>query len=452
MQKENNFTQGRILWPLIKFMLPVFLALFLQSLYGAVDLLIVGQFGNATDVSAVSTGSQLMHSVTGLVCSFSMGITIILGQLIGRGEREEGGRVVGSGIVLFACIALGFTAIVPLFAPQLANLLNAPEEAFDKTCAYLRICGFGSVFIVAFNLLGSVFRGIGDSKTPLLTVAIASVVNVFGDLLLVSVFHMGAAGAAWATIAAQAVSVILSLLVIRKKGLPFTFHKNMLRWHRQHIADMIRIGLPIALQDFLVGVSFLVILALINRLGLIASAGVGVAQKVCGFIMLVPSAFSQALSAFVAQNVGANRLDRANKTLWYAIGLSAGVAVVMFVLAFFYGEMLCSIFAKDPEVIAAGAQYLKAYGVDCLLTCFLFCFIGYFNGIGMTRFVMLQGIAGAFGVRVPVSYFMSHLPEVSLFKVGLATPSSSLVQIILCFICFGLTMKKVRKNGGVLKL
>ena len=257
---------------------------------------------------------------------------------------------------------------------------------------YTLLCSAGTVFIVAYNLLGSIFRGLRDSKLPLLAVVIACVLNIAGDLLLVAVFHLGAAGAAIATIFAQAVSVLLSLLVIRKRPLPFSFSLRDIRPNRQHIRQILKLGVPIALQDLLVGLSFSVIIAIVNKLGLIASAGVGIAEKACIFLMLVPSAFMQSMSAFVAQNMGAHKPERAKKALLLGILTSLSLGVVMGWLTFFHSDLLAGIFAKDREIILPAVDYLKAYAFDCVLTSFLFCFIGYFNGCGNTAFVMLQGI------------------------------------------------------------
>ena len=188
MERKNDFTTGKILGPLLRFMVPVFLAMLLQVMYGAVDLLIVGKFAHSRDVSAVSTGSQMMMTVTGLITSFAMGTTILLGRRIGEGRGREGGEVVGSSICLFGAIAAGFTVLIPVLSRPLSSVMNAPAEAFDATAAYIRICGLGSLFIIAYNLIGSIFRGIGDSKTPLMTVLIACACNIAGDLLMVAVF------------------------------------------------------------------------------------------------------------------------------------------------------------------------------------------------------------------------------------------------------------------------
>jgi len=247
---------------------------------------------------------------------------------------------------------------------------------------------------------------------------------------------MGTKGAALATVFAQLISVVISMVLISRKTLPFSFSKSQIRFQKKNIMRIIGLGFPIALQDFLVGVSFLIILAIVNQLGLNASAGVGVAEKVVGFLMLIPSAFMQAMAAFVAQNYGAGHVERANKSLIYAMALSFVCAIVMFYLAFFQGDMLSHIFANDKDVIFASADYLRAYAIDCLLTCFYFCFVGYFNGIGKTKFVMVQGVIGAFCIRVPLSIIFSHMEGASLFKIGLATPASTVIQTVLCIICF----------------
>ena len=444
MEKNTSFTEGKILKPLIAFAVPVLFALFLQAMYGAVDLLIIGKFASSSDLSAVSTGSQIMMTLTNLVSSFAMGTTILLGQQIGCGNRKEGGCTVGTSIMMFAILAVGMTILLVVFAPQISSIMHAPEEAFTKTVNYVRICGAGMLIIVAYNLIGCIFRGLGDSKTPLVTVSIACVCNIVGDLILCAVLKLGTEGAAIATVFAQVVSVIISLYLIRKKELPFEMTRAYIRLHGRTLRKVIGLGAPIALQDFLVSVSFLVILAIVNSLGVTASAGVGVAEKVCAFIMLISSAFMQSISAFVAQNFGAGRMDRARKALYCGAGVSFLIGAGMFFLAFFHGDMLAGVFSSDPDVIMAAADYLKAYALDCMLTAIFFCYTGFYNGIGMTKFVMVQGIIGALGVRVPIAYFMSLRTDATLFEIGLATPISSALQLILCLGCM-LYLRKKKK-------
>lgn len=446
MSKVSNFTEGKIFSPLLKFTIPILLTLFLQTMYGAVDLLIVGQFGGAADVSAVSTGSQVMTTITVMITGLVMGITILIGQKLGEGKRKEAGNVIGSGISIFCVVAIIITVLVVTFASSIASFMHSPKEAFNSTVTYIRVCASGAIFIVAYNIIGGVFRGLGDSKTPLITVAIACVTNIIGDLVLVGAFKMSAMGAALATIIAQAVSVILSLIIIKRRGLPFEFSRSSIKFHKSLTSQIIKYGAPISLQDGLVHLSFLAIMIIGNSLGVIPSAGIGVAEKLVGFIMLIPSSFSQAVSAFVAQNYGAKKYDRAKKVLLYAISTSLCCGIVMFYVTFFHGNLLAGMFSKDVEVVAAAWEYMKAYGIDCLFTAIMFCMVGYFNGCGKTTFVMIQGIIGAFAIRIPVSYIMSKIEPVSLFKVGIATPMSTLVQIALCVIYFIILSKKLRKE------
>jgi putative MATE family efflux protein len=446
-KQKSDFTRGPILKPLLLFAMPVLAALFLQAMYGAVDLMIVGKFGDAADISGVSTGSQIMQTITYVLASFSMGTTILIGQRVGQGRGNEGGSIIGSSIVLFAVIAACFTVVLVIFAPQAAAIMQAPEEAFDQTVVYVRICGGGMLVITAYNLISCIFRGLGDSNTPLMTVVTACVFNIAGDLILVGGFHMGCAGAAIATVAAQFLSVVISMHFIRKKDLPFEMTRKDIRWDRQIIGITVHLGLPIALQDLLVGISFLIILSIVNSLGVIVSAGVGVAEKVCAFIMVVSSSFMQSMAAFVSQNYGAGKYRRALRSLRIGILISFSIGVIMFYITFFHGDALAGIFSNDSEVISAAWEYLKPYAFDCMLTAVFFCCTGFFNGIGLTRFVMVQGITGAFGVRVPVSFIMSRQRPVSLFNIGLATPASSLVQMILCFIRLAKVCRKWKEEG-----
>lgn len=308
MKRTNRLTEGNILHTLICFAVPVFFTLFLQALYGGVDLLVVGQFAATADVSGVATGSMLMSTVTMVITGLSMGITILVGERIGRGEPDEAGRAIGGGICLFAAFGVLLTVVLLAGAEPLARLLHAPEEAFAETVEYIRICGGGSLFIVAYNVLGAVFRGIGDARTPLFTVMLACVINIGGDLLLVEGFHLGAArrppwprwpprrSAWWSPWRLSAAGRI---------GCPSTSPGGASALTGASSRLELRLGLPVALQELLVGTSFLVIQTIVNTFGVTASAGVGVAEKVCVFLMLVPSAYMHSMSAFVAQNMGA---------------------------------------------------------------------------------------------------------------------------------------------------
>lgn len=433
---SQNLTQGNILHSLISFAFPVLLALFLQAMYGAADLIIVGQFAGTSQQSGVASGSQILNMVTMVITGLTMGVTVYVGNAIGAEKKELAGKGIGSGIALFTVVAFIFTMILVSCSDTLALSMHAPQEAFIPTSSYVRICGIGTIFIVAYNVLGAIFRGMGDSQTPLITVAIACIINIAGDLILVAGFGMGAAGAAIATVTAQGVSVAYSLYLIRSRSLPFAFSRSYIRFYRNPVLKILLVGVPIALQELLVQFSFLFIQAVVNGMGVVASAAAGVAEKVCVFLMLVSSAYMQSIAAFVAQNNGAGRLDRSRQALLYGIKTAFLAGVAMSAAAYFGGSALSSIFSSEPLVIANAHDYLKAYAIDCLLTAVLFCFIGYFNGCGKTLFVMAQGIIGAFFIRIPAVYLISQVNGVTLFHIGLGTPISSLVQIILCLFAY----------------
>ncbi len=444
MAQIKDFTQGKVFQPLLRFATPILCAMLLQIMYGAIDLLIVGQFATSADVSSTATGAQVMATLTFIANGLPMGITIFMGQKIGEKKMSEIGHIIGNGVGILLVFSIIITILLSSLPRLIASIMHSPPEAFEGTVAYIRICGGGTIFLVGYNLISSIFRGIGDAKTPLITVSIACVINIILDLILVAHFGMGVRGAAIATVSAQMLSVLLSIIIIKKRGFPFEFSRKNINFDKKISIQILKYGAPIALQDGLVNVSFLAITAIVNALGVTASAGLGITERLAGFIILFPSSVTQALSAFSAQNFGAKQYRRARKGLRYAIGMSFTVNLFIAYFCFFHGDLLSSLFSKDPAVIAASWDYLKAYAADCLQICFMFSMIGFFNGFGKTTFVMIQGIFGAFCVRIPVSYYMSTLENTSLFYIGLATPISTVFQLILCFIYYIVLYKKYR--------
>lgn len=440
---KNMFINGSVFGALIRFALPVLGALVLQAAYGAVDLLVVGRFGDASGISAVGIGSTFMHMVTVVITSLAMGSTVIIGQHIGEEEQKSAGDTIGTTIILFAIVGAVLTVVLELAAGSIVQILKVPVESASKAISYIRICSGGVLVIIAYNVISGVLRGIGNAKLPFIFVGIACFVNIIGDLVFVGVFKMDVAGAAYATVFAQLVSVILSVLVLKKQKLPVKFSMEQCKIHKKELKRVLNVGVPIALQEAMVQVSFLVINAIINNMGLMQSAGYGIAQKVVTFIMLVPSSIMQSVSAFVAQNIGAGKPDRAKKGFFSAIITGCSVGVFIFCLGFFGGGVLSSLFTNDEQVIVQAWDYLKGFSIDCILTCMLFSSIGYFNGCGNSLPVMLQGISSAFLVRIPVSLFMARFG--SLVWVGTATPITTVYGIFFFIICFKIySSKKVK--------
>lgn len=430
IEEKTDFTQGSILKKLFWFMLPVLGALILQAAYGAVDLLVVGRFGTTAGISAVSTGSQLLNLVTFVVTQFAMGITVLIARYLGEKKSEQIGAVLGGAFVVFAIVSLVLFLALVCFAKPLSVLMQAPQESLSLTVSYVRICGSGMFFIVAYNLLSAIFRGLGDSKSPLLFVLIACVVNIFGDLLLVGGLRMDAAGAALATVFAQMLSVIFAIVILLKKKLPFSIKKTDFRWNSQ-CRKFLSIGLPLVLQEFLTQISFLALCAFANRLGLAASSGYGVASKIVSFAMLIPSALMQSMASFVSQNIGAGKQKRAKQSMLTGIGVGLVFGCMVFVLVMQKGDVLSGFFSTDAAVIENGFAYLKGFAPETIATAVLFSMVGYFNGNGKTMWVMFQGIVQTLLVRLPLSYFMSIQPDASLTRIGLAAPVSTFVGIVL---------------------
>lgn len=431
MSKEKaDFTQGSILEKLLWFMVPILGALILQAAYGAVDLLVVGRFGSTSGLSAVSTGSQILNLVTFVVTQLAMGITVLIARYLGEKRPEKIPALLGGAVLVFALISVGLCILLVCFSTPISVLMQAPEESLALTASYVRICGSGIFFIVAYNVLSAIFRGLGDSKSPLLFVLVACVVNIIGDLLLVAGFRMDAAGAALATVFAQAVSVVFAIIILTKKKLPFSLKRKDFRLNPQ-CRIFLKIGLPLALQECLTQISFLALCAFVNRLGLESSSGYGVASKIVNFAMLVPSALMQSMASFVSQNVGAGNQKRAKQSMFTGISVGLGFGCIVFALVMLKGDVLAGCFSTDAAVIQKGFEYLNGFAPETIVTAVLFSMIGYFNGNQKTLWVMIQGLVQTLLVRLPLAYVMSIQPNASLTKIGLAAPASTAVGILL---------------------
>lgn len=446
--EKSDFTQGSILKKLALFMLPILGALVLQAAYGAVDLLVVGRFGSTSGLSAVSTGSQVLNLVTFVVTQLAMGVTVLIARYLGEKQPKYIGPVIGGAAIVFTIISVVLFAVMVGLARPISVLMQAPTEAVDLTTSYVRICGGGILFIVAYNMLAAIFRGLGDSKSPLLFVLVACIFNIVGDLVLVAGFHLDAAGAAIATVFAQAVSVVCAIVILLKKDLPFKIQKSDLCLNSQ-CGKFLSIGLPLALQEFLTQLSFLALCAFVNRLGLSASSGYGVACKIVNFAMLVPSSLMQSMASFVSQNIGAGNRQRAKKSMFTGIGIGLVIGSFVFALVMLKGNLLSSAFTTDAEVIANAYAYLKGFAPETLVTAVLFSMVGYFNGNNKTVWVMIQGLVQTLLVRLPMAYFMSIQPNASLTNIGLAAPTSTAVGIVLN-VCFFLYLERKSKKETTL--
>lgn len=445
---KSDFTQGSILGKLIPFMMPILGALILQTAYGAVDLLVVGRFGTTSGLSAVSTGSQVLNLVTFVITQLAMGVTVLIARYIGEKKPAQIGALIGGAIVVFAIISVVLFVVMIGFSHPISVIMQAPKEAVSLTSVYVRICGGGIFFIVAYNLLAAIFRGLGDSKSPLIFVAVACVINIAGDLILVAGLKMDAAGAAIATVFAQAVSVILACIMLFKRHLPFKITKKDFRIN-MHCKRALKVGLPLALQECLTQVSFLALCAFVNRLGLEASSGYGVACKLVNFAMLLPSSLMQSMASFVSQNVGAGNEKRARKAMLTGIGVGLVIGCIVFVFIMFKGDLLTGIFTTDEAVVQNGYDYLRGFALETIVTAVLFSMIGYFNGHDKTVWVMIQGLVQTLLVRLPLAYYMSIQPDASLTKIGFAAPAATIFGIVLNVVFYICMNKKAGATNNV---
>lgn len=429
--KQKNLTNGTVLQTLIFFSLPYLLSSFLQTFYGMADLYIIGQFNTAASTTAVSIGSQVMHMVTVIIMGLAMGSTIKIGHAVGADDKESISKTIGNTISFFVIISLIVTVILLCFTYGIIGIMNTPQESVKETAAYLFICFAGIPFIIAYNIISSILRGLGDSRTPMYFVAIACIINIILDYLLIGGLHIGAAGAAFGTVISQAVSSILAFFVIKRKNL-INLQKSHIIPDKAILSGIMHSGVPIALQDGLIQVSFLIITIIANGRGLIASAAVGIVEKIISFLFLVPSAMLSSVSAITAQNVGAGEPKRARQTLRYALYITITFGIIVVIYCQLVPHTLVSLFSKENAVVIAGCEYLRSYSIDCLLAGIHFCFSGYFCGYGNSSISFIHNIASIVLVRVPGAYIASLIFKDSLFPMGLAAPLGSLLSAIIC--------------------
>lgn len=443
-RKDYDLTTGSVAKTLVAFALPFLFSNFIQAFYGATDLFVVGRFADSSAVSAVTIGSQLTYIVTSIILGLSMGTTVMLGRRMGEGDERGLALVLGNTIWIFSILSLILMPFMLWQTPRLLTLVQTPPEAMKEAIAYVMICSAGIPFIVSYNVISSILRGLGDSKTPMYFIGIACIVNVILDFILAGPAGMGAAGTAVATVAAQAVSSVYAVWYLKKHGLPFPFSRKDIHWERRNGKGIFKVGLPIASQDFLVQVSFMVITIIANRRGLIDSAAVGVVEKIIHFAFMVPFAFLSAISAMTAQNAGAGKKKRAMLTLKYGMAITVAYGCLICLVSQLFPEALTGCFSRDEQVIRAGAAYLRSYSIDCILAGIVFSFNGYLCGMNQALVPFCHNVASIFLVRIPVAYIASSRFPTTLLPMGFASPLGSLLSILIIavyFKCTGFTDK-----------
>ena len=448
MQMEKNLTTGSVFRNVILFSLPYLLSYFLQTLYGMADLFIIGQYEGVAGTTAVSVGSQVMHMITVMIVGLAMGTTVSIGQSVGANNRRQAAQDIGNTVVLFMVVSAALTAVLLVLVNPIVSAMSTPSEAVDGTASYLTICFIGIPFITAYNIISSIFRGMGDSKSPMYFIAVACAANIGLDYLFMGFFRLGSAGAALGTTLSQAVSVVVSLFVILKRK-SITLKKNDFKPHRPVMLKILKIGVPIAIQDGLIQIAFILITVIANQRGLNDAAAVGIVEKVISFLFLVPSSMLSAVSALGAQNIGAKKPERAIKTLQYAIMIAAGFGVLSSVVIQFAAEPIVSLFTDGnakggADVIRLGGQYIRGYIWDCIFAGIHFSFSGYFCACGKSGLSFMHNILAIALVRIPGVYLTSQLFPNTLFPMGLATAAGSLMSVVICIISYAVIRRKDR--------
>ncbi len=438
----RDLTRGSVSKNLLYFTAPYLLSYFLQTLYGMADLFIIGQFDGADATTSVSIGSQVMHMITVMIVGLAMGTTVGIGHAVGAGDKTRAKTAIGNTLTLFLTLSVVGTALLLLLVNPIVSVMSTPEEAVAGARIYLIICFAGIPFITAYNIIASVFRGLGDSKSPMYFIAIACAANIILDYVFIGAMDMGAAGAALGTTLSQALSVIISVIAVTKKKREIIPSKSDLHPQKSVMSEMLRTGIPIALQDGLIQVAFIVITIIANKRGLTDAAAVGIVEKIISFLFLVPSSLLSAVSALCAQNIGAGKQDRADRTLCYALFAAVGFGVVVAVIMQFAAGFTVGLFQKDAAVVAAGEQYLKGYVFDVIFAGIHFSFSGYFCACNKSYISFIHNISAIALVRIPGVYLMSVKFPDTLLPMGLATAMGSLVSAIICAIAFWLIKKK----------
>jgi putative efflux protein, MATE family len=442
MRKSYDLTQGSVWKNLLKFMLPFLFANIMQAFYGAVDLFVVGRFSGTSAISAVNIGSQILQIITSFVIGISMGITVALAHNIGSKDKAGAVKTVSNGVLLFVVFAVVVTPLMIWKSGMLVEVMQTPADAVHEATQYVLICSIGLPFIIIYNVIAALLRGIGNSKTPMLFVGVACVVNVAGDFLLTGFLHMGVTGAAIATVVAQMISSLCGLIYLKYCGLSFPFRKSDLHFHKSSLHRILVVGFPVALQDTLINISFIVLTVIANERGLIASSAVGVVEKLIMFMFLVPSAMLSAISAITAQNLGAHRPERATATVKYGIWITAAFGILMCAVSQLFPDALTSIFSRDTAVIQSAGEYLRTYSIDCILVAFTFCMNGYLCGMNRSVVTLFHNTLSILLVRIPAAYFLSRCYPNSLLPMGLASPLGSLLSIVILIGYFSYHKKK----------
>ena len=440
---RKDLTQGSILGNIMTFSLPYVLAYFLQILYGLADLFVIGQYCNVDSTTAVSNGAQVMYLFTCVVIGLAMGTTVCLGRAVGAKDQHRASNIIGNTATMFLCLSIVLASVLLLFRNSIVSLIDTPAEAVGATCDYLTICFIGIPFIMAYNIIASIFRGLGDSRSPMYFVAIACVVNIILDYLFIGWLGLGAKGAALGTALSQAFSVTVALTAIRKHRQVFDVHRENFKLQKPIISNILKVGFPIAMQDGFIQIAFIAITVIANGRGLYDAAAVGIVEKFIGLVFIVPSAMLSTVSAIASQNIGAKQVSRAQRTMWYAMAITTSYGIIMAITMQFVPDMAVRMFTDDVHVVGLGAEYLRGYVWDCIFAGLHFCFSGFFTACGYSIISFAHNFVSIVCARVPLVYLASEMYPDTLYPMGLATCFGSVLSCVVCIVAYQWVRKKI---------
>lgn len=430
--RQPQLLDGKLTHSLIRFALPFLLSNILQTLYGTVDLIIIGHFSDsASALAAVSNASQIIHVITLFITGFASGGMVLIGQYLGARQYDRIQDAISTIFCFFFLLGAAISLLTIFMCSWLLRIMNVPVESVPAAHSYLTICGGGLLITTGYNVCSAVLRGLGDSKGPLLFISIACVSNLIGDLIFVGFFHMGPAGAAYATVLAQSISVLFAAQKLKTIHHQSVLEQRRLKINPVILAKLIHLGLPIASEGLFVSISFMLITAMINRFGIIAASASGIVEKIASISRLPANSFSAAVSAMVAQSIGANHLRRAKQIMYAGILSSVCLSILTFSAMRFASSTVMQLYTSDTDIIFAGCEYIHFYSYDTLLVCITFCMAGFFSGSGNSLFTLIRNLASTLLVRVPLAYYFCHMASVRMSYIGLAAPIASVASILI---------------------
>ncbi len=428
MNEAIDLTQGSVAKTLFKFSMPLLAANIVQALYGSVDLYVIGKYCSAQSVAAISTGTQITQIITSVLSGMTLGGTILTAQYIGMKKKEDLNQVIGTTLTLFALFSILLTGIMLASTKILLTLLQTPSHAFDLAQTYVILCSCGIFFICGYNAVSAILRGTGDSFRPLIFICIACIMNCIADVILIKYFNLDVAGAALATVFAQAFSMIASIITLNKQKFVFTFKLSNFRINKSKVKELAALSIPITIQECMVRFSFLTLTSAVNTLGIYASSAVGIASKYDVFAMLPATSLSSALSTFTAQNAAAKKYKRVQSALIFGVFTAFSLSLCFFIWAQFSPQTMIGLFTDDTNIIEVGIPFFKTCSYDYLAVAFVFTLNGFLNGYGKTIFTMISCCSGALFLRIPLIIFVYQNWADNLALLGTVAPLVSFIM------------------------